>query len=291
MVQDDKYKNLLLNLSKENKIPFNLSDDNFELIHQPLGKTTDTFLVKLDGTKFIAKFFKSWHKREVKIYKDYLTEAALNTPEFYFGSDDVLVIEYLEDYRIIDIHTKNIRHLLFDWQVRKYKYFHNKLKDRVVEFDEHVNWMLKTPLSTIKLHADTFDFDSVINKENKLISEYLSLKNNRLPCILDHNDLENQNIMFNGSDLKIIDWANSVHSIGMFDIAQFFKVFGEVGSFNKNYVNEFKALTRIDNIEELILYFQLVKELILLNYWLETDLKSSEIISSTNRLHRLVQSF
>ena len=295
MVQDERYKNLLVNLSEESKIPFALTDLNFDLIHQPLGKTTDTFLVLVRNDsqehKFISKFFKSWHKREVKIYNEYLTETDLNTPEFYYGDDDVLIIEYLHEYKVIDESTRNIRNKLFDWQVRKYRYFLNKLKDKQVDFDEHMVWMLKNPMQNFKKHSDLYDLEATLKIEDKLISEFLSLKNSSLLCILDHNDLENQNILFNGKEIKIIDWANSVHSLGMFDIAQFFKIYNEIGVFNKNYVQQFKVLTAIDNIEELIMLFQLIKEIMLLNYWLETDITASEINSSLLRLHKLAQAF
>ncbi len=286
-MESDKFLSYLTKLSTERRIPFNINPLNTSLSRQETSKTADTFKVSIPEQEFIAKFFHGWQKREVEIYQKYLSHNNLNTPAFIFGDENVLIIEFCKGFWEPEYYSEHTKNLLFNWIVNKYKYFKDNLKSKTVKFDEHIVWMLQNPLKNLKNYGEEINLESLFQKEKWILRKFESLKTKNFPTVLDHNDLENQNILFNGNDIRIIDWANAVNSIGVIDFAQFFKNFGQIGIYESDLLSQLKTLFNVSHIEELLVLFQIVKEVMVLNFWVEFDIGSNQVIQSVQNLHIL----
>jgi len=225
------------------------------------------------GKSVVVKIPKTdWQKREIRVFKEYLSKFTINTPEFLGDdNDEILIIEFLDDYHNSKKLSLNELELLKNWIVAKHKKSKALFKDIPTSLSKHIDWMIKNPISHIT-SCDELSGD-VKEKLTKLGPRLVDmLETIDLPLVLDHCDLEVQNLLFNSENNKIcvIDWANAIKSPGFFDIAQFKKLAKQyVLDKADDLISGLMKEVEYSEYSDLLEIFSLIREINLLSYYLK----------------------
>jgi len=245
----------------------------------PEGKASDVYRVQafdrngishLLAIKFI---YDSWKLREIKVYKEYLSNSPFKVPELIYSNEDkgLLVLEWLDDFQLRPLLSQIHLETLREWIIKKHLFFKGKFKNIDFNYESHLPWMFRDPFGRLEnFHAkELFGVITQIAKFKKNIEKLLLSLD--YPVTLDHSDLEIQNLLYRDSKkLAVVDWTNAIKGYGLFDIAQFRKLY--IQNFDKDIA---KATTikllesvNLENKFEMVLIFSIVKEIMLLDYYL-----------------------
>jgi len=273
-----KIKNALLNSG------LLIETDSKNLKITPLlgGKESSVFKVTgQNGKSVIVKLPKTdWQKREIHVFKDYINKLDINSPKFLGEqNNEVLILEFLDKCSNLDSLSLSELELLLDWIATKHEQSRKLFKEEPRSMSKHIDWMIREPFSQI---VGSKNMDADIKKKLTEIQPKLItvLKEVDLPLVLDHSDLEIQNLLFNSKrdTVYVVDWANAIKSPGFFDITQFRKLAREYAPnkadslmeelLNKLNLNEVKHRSLLE-------YFSTIKEIGLLSYYLNIKRSSS----------------
>lgn len=268
-------ESLIKKILRQDDFPLKIGLNSLVITKLEGGKASDVFKVSdINGISLAVKIPKTdWQRREIHVYRDYLSKTHIDAPQYIFEyNNSVLFIEWINNHKTAE--TLSLPNLitLKDWIVNKHKESLLLFKNEGVDLSKHISWMINEPINRL-VKNDDLDLgmkSSLIKNKSKLIK---LIENVRSPMVLDHCDLEIQNLLFNedSSSLCVIDWANAIKSPGFFDIAQYRKLaqkhtstqadklihdlFEEVG------LNENKHIYLLN-------IFAYLKEIMLLDYYL-----------------------
>ncbi len=238
------------------------------------GKESSIYKVTNQNDKcVVVKIPKTdWQKREIHVFRDYLSKLDISTPRFLGEyNNEVLIIEFLEDCKTLNKLSLSELKLLREWIINKHskscKLFTNESRSLL----KHAEWMVNHPIKQI-LSNKSIESD-VKGKLLELQPNLLkALDKIDLPMVLDHSDLEIQNLLFDTKkeDVCVLDWANAIKSPGFYDIAQFRKLARQyVSNDADSLVSELMKEVGLADNNDLLETFALIKEINLLSYYLK----------------------
>ncbi len=245
-----------------------------------------------DNQLILKIFNNNWHINEYNFYKKFANSPIFSSDIFIGGSDiqpnpHIILRDISRNFHQIKKHSHSTISMLAMWVQIKHQYFKNHPDLLLLGFETKLKWMVYEPFITISrfiLSQELFNSIKIFCDSAK---DFIVSIN--LPANLDHNDLEIQNIFINNSSTEIlcVDWTNSITSFGLFDIAQLRKEVIQGGLFDsqKTVINLCKKLDIQTSVKE-ILFFSIVKELMLLHYHYQSN-NSTEITIDTNYLQNL----
>jgi|GEM_PF-3902501 len=276
------------------EFPIKLEREKPDLTYMPQGKASDVYKVELPKNKvtYAVKLFKpeQWQAREADIYEKYLAISKLGAPKLIFADKPkgVLVLSWINS----DGNDINFDRLA-NWLTDKYLHFKTLFQGQAIDIQKNIGWMLLDPISKIGKSLNFSSIEAIQtafrNKES-IKDRLLVVYNLGLPTVLDHADLELQNIISSSSSIYIIDWANAVKSLGFVDFAQFKKLLRESDklSFYGHYEQKFSKLLNIkpEEFAELVSLFAVIREIQLLAYYQDNniDIEDQRVLSSAEIL-------
>lgn len=214
--------------------------DSLEIIkllnNNPIKKTS-TFITKLNNKKIFVKknnSSKNLFKRESNFLKN---NSSKFSPNLIYSSKKYLVLSHFEGLNLLNVSklNKKFDSLFFDFlksfyfSKSKSEQFSSKLI--VNQFFHNYKRLL---ISSPKIGTSLSVFDLFQNKVLYLLSYFLvrtrvrkHISKNTFYSQTIHGDLHLNNIMINksNSELKIVDFENSVKSIHLIDLSFFYALF------------------------------------------------------------------
>jgi Ser/Thr protein kinase RdoA (MazF antagonist) len=222
-----------------------------------------------------------WQKREIRVFDEYLSKLNITTPKLLGEyKDEVLIIEFLNGYTTLNEFSLNELTVLMNWIVTKHKKSKEIFVDETRSLSKHVDWMINDPIKRILSDISvSTDIKSKLTRLKPKLVETLNTVD--LPLVLDHCDLEAQNLLFNSKRDKVyvVDWANAIKSPGFFDISQFRKLvrqyFPSKAADLTTQLMEEVGYTKPKH-QDLLEVFMLTKEIDLLSYYLRDRNKNRD---------------
>lgn len=272
------------------QFPIRLDKEKFTATFMPQGKSSDVFKVELPGNKitYAIKIFnpEQWQAREIDIYEKYLTVSALGTPELVFASKPkgILVLSWIK------ASVSNLEfNQLANWLTSKYSYFIALFEGQSIDIGKNIGWMLLDPISKVSQSVGFSSIEvvqAVIRNKDLIRDRLLEAYDLPLPIVLDHADLELQNIISSDNAIYVIDWANAVKSLGFIDFAQFKKLLREADQMDlyESYEQTFSRLLGMElrELAHMVSLFAVIREIQLLAYYQgsDVDMQDPRITSS-----------
>lgn len=268
-------ESLIKKILRQDDFPLRIDLNSLVITGLEGGKASSVFKISdKKGVSLVVKIPKTdWQRREIHVYRDYLSKTHIDAPRYiYEHNNSILFIEWIVNYKTVEKMSLSNLITLKDWIVNKYKESLLLFKNEKVDLSKHISWMIEEPVKRL-IKSDDVGLNvkkALVKNKPKLIK---MIENVGLPVVLDHSDLEIQNLLFNkdSSSLYVIDWANSIRSTGFFDVAQYRKLAQEYAP------TDAERLTH-DLLEELSLnqnkykylvnVFAYLKEIMLLDYYL-----------------------
>lgn len=272
------------------QFPIRLEKERFIATFMPQGKASDVYKVELPRNKitYAVKIFnpEQWQAREIDIYEKYLTVSALGTPELVFANKPggILVLSWINS----DGSNLNFDQLV-SWLTRKYSHFKTLFEGQTIDIKKNIGWVFLDPLAKISESVELSNIEAiqvVIKNQDLMKRRLLEAYALPLPIVLDHADLELQNIISSDNSIYVIDWANAIKSLGFIDFAQFKKLLREAEQMDLYETYE-QSLSRLLGIESkdfarMVSLFAVIREIQLLAYYRESNVEihDSRIVSS-----------
>lgn len=268
-------ESLIKKIFRQDDFPLKIDLNSLVITKLEGGKASDVFKVSdINGISLAVKIPKTdWQRREIHVYRDYLSKTHIDAPRYiYEHNNSVLFIEWIVNYKTVEKMSLSNLITLKDWIVNKYKESLSLFKNEKVDLSKHISWMIEEPVKRLIKNAD-IDLNvkkALVKNKPELIK---IIENIGLPMVLDHSDLEIQNLLFNkdSSSLCVIDWANAIKSPGFFDIAQYRKLAREHTSTQANkLIHDLLEEVGLDENKHIYLLnvFAYLKEIMLLDYYL-----------------------
>jgi serine/threonine protein kinase len=281
MISNSEYQKRILEIFGSLDFPSEYRNAQFSMTWHPEGKTTKVFELKFaDGRSPLAvKLFESGqkHNREIGIYKNYLQGSGLDTPNVIYSdeSETCLILQWLEGYQQCDSYAEVDFEGLTNWIHKKYDYF-SKLSPISIKLDvrKQFEWMISDPFKTLESSYKQTQHSAVGNLlsiTTKIKNSYLKIAGKNYPVILEHGDLEPQNILRDeAGNQKYIDWAAAFRSFGLADIAQLRRSMllasrlGDFGKLSERLTQNFDTHFLYE-----VVVFMLIKEALVITYCVE----------------------
>lgn len=272
------------------QFPIRLKREQPVITYMPQGKASDVYKVELPKNEvtYAVKVFnpEQWQAREIDIYEKYLIASALGTPKLIFAdkSDGILILSW------INTNSKDIDFdQLKNWLTDKYLHFKTLFEGQKIDIQKNIDWMFLNPISKIGKSVEFSNIEAIhvaFKNRNSIKNRLLDAYKLSLPIVLDHADLELQNIISSDNSIYVIDWANAVKSLGFIDFAQFKKLLREADRLGL-YERHEQKLSKLLNIKlgefaQQVSLFSVIREIQLLAYYQDNniDMEDPRFVSS-----------
>jgi len=195
------------------------------------GGHSKAYLLLIEDKHYVIKILpNSWQKRELDIYNYFLPNATFKTSRLldFSTEDGFIILDYITSEKQRNNESLNrseIRALSY-WIEEKKDFFAKKRFDATPHPEKYIEWMIHDKIDIINGVKDPqiiLYSDRILNCRDQLCASLLYPKINSYMPVLEHNDLEQQNIFILKGNVCVIDWANALYLYGIFDIAQLLK--------------------------------------------------------------------
>jgi len=205
--------------------------DDIKSVKALKGGHSKAYLLLIEDKHYVIKILpNSWQKRELDIYNYFLPNATFKTSRLldFSTEDGFIILDYITSEKQRNNESLNrseIRALSY-WIEEKKDFFAKKRFDATPHPEKYIEWMIHDKIDIINGVKDPqiiLYSDRILNCRDQLCASLLYPKINSYMPVLEHNDLEQQNIFILKGNVCVIDWANALYLYGIFDIAQLLK--------------------------------------------------------------------
>lgn len=283
---ENDYKNKIGSVINSDSFPHRFNNQVYQVEYRPEGKTAKVFRVyfsRLDESLAFKFFEPGQHQaREIGIFENYLGNGLADVPKVVHINHDrtLLVLKWIDGFKPCQTYEEIDYMEVALWLKAKHDYSRKLFAKEIVDVNKQIQWMLHAPIELLKhsgVASSHSEIRDLLNISDALGSSYNTIAARGYPMILEHGDLEPQNILKDvGGNYKYIDWAAAFRSFGLSDIGQLKRGLTITGK-----VTEYSRISDIfmsdygQDFQKSINTFMCIKELLVLEYCIKNDLNGN----------------